>query len=691
MVQIIACPFCERKLDSETFLIQHAKQWHKTSLMSICYCRYEGCCRILKNFYSYKRHIFLTHLDHKTEIYQIKNSDINNSLTKLGNLARDLTTENRQDRLKSECLVSDPTSLTIIDFESIVQTEISSFVSQIYSEFNITRTFVSTLIDKIKNLYNLTFIPILKRRCNSENYKEALSDLTKMFTILQHGFDNFKSDYSNLKYFENANTLIKPQSFTVHTLVNSRLSGGKRKAVISDAHINVISIKMVLKTFLEIPTVFTTILKHIEQCRANTSIVSNLQGELWQNIEKQFEGKTLFPLILYFDDIEINNPLGSHANIRKLGAVYFSLACIPFQFSSLLENIFLAQLHHTKDQKLAGNKKIFQNIIEQLTDLEVNGLIINLDGKKQTVYFSLLVVIGDNLAMNDICGFTTSFNTQNICRICTADKIESRKQVAENPLKLRTKENYLQDCENRSMGVKTECVFNKIPKFHVIENAYLDPMHDLFEGISSEMVFLIKHLGILIGDLVPINNKVWEVYIILQEIINIIMSSTITVATTHLLENLISEHHSLYIEIFEESLKPKHHFIIHYPRLLRRLGPLKHLSCFRYEAKHKQLKEYAKVVRSRTNSPYTLALKHQLNLSHRFRIKKGFLDRFNLGPALCKELDNLPDFLYFKDILPLNFQYEYILNTWIEVNGIRYYKNMAVAITQHLQLLLLVA
>lgn len=47
-------------------------------------------------------------------------------------------------------------------FESIVQKEISSFVSQLYSELSLTRSFISTLIDKLKDLYDLTFIPILK-------------------------------------------------------------------------------------------------------------------------------------------------------------------------------------------------------------------------------------------------------------------------------------------------------------------------------------------------------------------------------------------------------------------------------------------------------------------------------------------------------------------------------------------------
>lgn len=155
---------------------------------------------------------------------------------------------------------------------------------------------------------------------------------------------------------------------------------------------------------------------------------------------------------------------------------------------------------------------------------------------------------------------------------------------------------------------------------------------------ASEMVFLIEYLGILIGDLVPVNNTVWEVFLLLREIINIIMSSSFTYATTQLLETLISEHHSLYMEVFAEPLKPKHHFIVHYPQLLKRLGPLKHLSCFRFEAKHKQFKEHAKTIRSRRNCPYTLALKHQLILSHRFLSEKGFFDRLNLGPTLHQEL-----------------------------------------------------
>jgi len=40
-------------------------------------------------------------------------------------------------------------------------------------------------------------------------------------------------------------------------------------------------------------------------------------------------------LFVYFDDVEINNPLGSHSS--KLGAVYVTLPCLPLECRSLLK------------------------------------------------------------------------------------------------------------------------------------------------------------------------------------------------------------------------------------------------------------------------------------------------------------------------------------------------------------------
>jgi len=90
----------------------------------------------------------------------------------------------------------------------------------------------------------------------------------------------------------------------------------------------------------------------------------------------------------------------------------------------MLENIFLLQIHKYTDYKCFGNERIFNSIIQQITDLENNGLIINICDKEYKIFFSLTYIAGDNLGSNSILGFNNSFNSMYSCRICTASKTE---------------------------------------------------------------------------------------------------------------------------------------------------------------------------------------------------------------------------------------------------------------------------
>lgn len=77
-------------------------------------------------------------------------------------------------------------------------------------------------------------------------------------------------------------------------------------------------------------------------------------------------------------------------------------------------------------------------------------------------------------------------------------------------------------------------------------------------------------------------------------------------------EDLIAEHHSLYIDRFSLPLKPKHHILIHYPRIMKIVRPIITLSSLRLESKHRETKMLANEVSSRVNNTYTLAVQHQL-------------------------------------------------------------------------------
>jgi len=82
---------------------------------------------------------------------------------------------------------------------------------------------------------------------------------------------------------------------------------------------------------------------------------------------------------------------------------------------------------------------------------------------------------------------------------------------------------------------------------------------------------------------------------------------------------------------------------------------------------------------SRTNCSYTLTLKHQLVLCHRFLSEKEFSNRLSWGSTLNHKISDLSNYHSFKHVLPLDIQYKHVLDTWVKVNGIIYRKDEAIA------------
>lgn len=101
------------------------------------------------------------------------------------------------------------------------------------------------------------------------------------------------------------------------------------------------------------------IIKHTCESKCNDILTSIVDGTVWKRFEEQYAEKIILSLLLYFNDFEINNPFGSHSGVHKIGAVYCTIPTILNEYSSMLENIFLLQLHNVKDHSQLRNKSIF--------------------------------------------------------------------------------------------------------------------------------------------------------------------------------------------------------------------------------------------------------------------------------------------------------------------------------------------
>src|SRR5258705_9676947 len=131
------------------------------------------------------------------------------------------------------------------------------------------------------------------------------------------------------------------------------------------------------------------------------------------------------------------------------------------------------------------------------------------------------------------------------------------------------------------------------------------------------MWYMIRNIGAIIGDHVPEGDEHWLLVLTLLQFLDIVFAPVITLQDTILLKHKIKSHHQLFLILFpDRGLSPKMHFMTHYPRLMREVGPLIHHWSMRFEAKHQMFKQIAHGTRCFKNISKTFAKRHQMILAY---------------------------------------------------------------------------
>lgn len=127
-------------------------------------------------------------------------------------------------------------------------------------------------------------------------------------------------------------------------------------------------------------------------------------------------------------------------------------------------------------------------------------------------------------------------------------------------------------------------------------------------------VFL-RLLPLYIGDRIkdPVDNQVWQLCLKLREVVELICAPKISQGQIAYLKILIEDYIQSRSTLFPDSpLKPKHHYLVHYPDLIVQFGPLIRLWTLRFESKHCYYKQCARRLRNFKNLCCSLAERHQL-------------------------------------------------------------------------------
>lgn len=407
-----------------------------------------------------------------------------------------------------------------------------------------------------------------------------------------------------------------------------------------------------LKNMLGIPGQFDATMTNMNDLYAEKKVLLNfIQGKTWSDAIRKFEKKDgiPIPLDIYFDEVEPGNAQRARAGKNLIGCVYAHIPCLPDNFVSKLNSIIIAAIFLASDKKKFGNEKIFVNLIRELNNLRDEGMEITVQNQRYKLYFLTTLILEDNLGLNSILGFVESFTQTHCCRVCYAGPDLIKSMTTESPILLRTVECYNEDimnCTFSDSGIEEPRVFNVLPDYHFTKNCALDLMHDLPEGMTSnlmaeillnlickekalkvdllnnrlketnfdfesphvplsididyvkerrrlkmtasEMLFFTRYFGVIVGDLVDRESDVWKLYIDHREIVIILTSPKLKRYDLIRFEKVIASHHELYKDLFG-GLKPKFHFLLHYTKAILKNGPAIKVSSFRFEPMHQEI------------------------------------------------------------------------------------------------------
>lgn len=677
---MVKCFKCNSYFNFLSYFV-HLKSTHKLRTNDEYFCNEEDCKQSFSSLRTYKKHVSKFHsLDSdnsslpQNELVQIESK---HEFCEENNL-QDFT-DAFENVIDSVDILESNTNQSIFKLFNISETiknlehKFLLFNISLHSKLNINRKDVVEIKKQFSDLVEI-IISNIKTAVNCTIKDSEKEEVIKVLDNINVVFKTNLSEFKFLKHLKNKNLFEFPKLFTINNEICETVVDGIpsfEEKIITGC---LMPIKFQIKKYFELNNLLNETLKHMDNIVKSNEVTNFINGEIFQKKKNHFDSSQIvIPYFLYLDDFEVNNPLGSHAKQHSLCGIYMSFPSIPQYMLSKLEHILVVGFIKSVDIKKYGNEKCMHLLMEVLKDLEQNG--INFENDKLNVKFILGQIIGDNLGLNAILGFSKSFRLTKYCRSCRRSHNEMSCDTVEYNNAIRTKENYENDILSDNFsesGIKERCVFESISSFHVTDNWSFDIMHDLYEGVckydlckiflycidnkffslstlnnrkqyfcygtcemgnmsgpltierlknnnismsASEMQTFVHVLPLIIGDLIPQNCEVCEFFSHLLKILYIVTLSVLTPTDIENLRKFVKLHNEMYMSLFHDNLKPKFHFLTHYGTAIKKIGPLKYAWSFRFESKNREAKTYANVTNSRKNISYSICMKFGLKFS----------------------------------------------------------------------------
>ena len=330
-IEVHVCSFCDYQTRVFTKYLAHLRHIHRVERGFNLTCGVSGCQKKYTVVDSLVRHLKRNHIEQSEALGIGNRADENERLMDVGLVGGnddDLAPEVPVNVIQEQDESDDDS-----DEEYDYTKAISLFILNLREQKKVPADACATIVKQIGELFKIQSTELKK------NLQKVLQRDNGIDLQTIDGLDNVMSSYHSVsdacsmlgsqnkqnKYFSERLDFVAPEKVTLG------YENGKEESFM----------------YVPIKKLLHALLKHEDILAEVTSGHKSLDGKMRDYCDGQaFEQNDLFSsernalqIILYHDDFQTVNPLGTRIKKNKLGAFYFSLGNISPQFRSRLELI----------------------------------------------------------------------------------------------------------------------------------------------------------------------------------------------------------------------------------------------------------------------------------------------------------------------------------------------------------------
>ena len=530
------CVMCQRQFPSVKKLLQHMNNDHNLETRK---CVFKNCEQVMGPQFVSRHHFYKEHT--KKGLVELKVENL------IENISNEVEHENvvpcleEEESVENDDMEIDEQQTEEQEDTGREETEadLTKMLANFWNELShikmVPQTTIQFVVDEILKISRYSR-DLQKEKIKKILSSEVVSEKIHHNVLQQVENDEFikaqerlNSSHKREKYILEEFKVILPKEVILNAEGMKR--GEKKESLMY------VPIAQTFKTMMEDTTVMR--LLESEQNKPRTDLLQDIKdGANYKEMEYFKRNPEAKCGLLYSDGIEVANPLGAARGRNKMVEMYFTLADYPKAYRSKVDRINLVLVVKEKVLKKHGYAKCYKPLIDDLIDIERNGVLISKPFPR-LVKMGVLLHIGDNLEQHSLGGWRICFSSGRVCRICkvlhselneclledkefwttqdydrVVDQIDPlpAERVAiedledhlfdqiEEPINEATPRDESSDEDTEAdesgedddeanvedTGIRARCPFNKLTTFHSTFSFPLDVMHDVAEGIIAE-------------------------------------------------------------------------------------------------------------------------------------------------------------------------------------------------------------